>query len=98
MDIAFRNLRAPRLFSLEGQRDAAWALAFALVAGVVTQALFWRAHAGMGLNFFVWDLLAVAANVVVFRQGPLRPTAWGAITACVLLGFSIVCYASDWSL
>ncbi len=72
------------------------ALAIALAAGAVTQALFWRT--GFGLNYLLWDLMVLAANVVAFRRAPLRPTAWGAATASALLAFSVVRFESDWVL
>jgi Domain of unknown function (DUF4173) len=78
------------------RRRAAFTLALALAGGAVTRALFWQTS--VGLNFWLWDLLFLASAFAVFRRGPIRPTAWGAATASALLGFSIVLYASEWTL
>ena len=78
------------------RRRALGLVAYALVAGVVTAALFWRT--GLGLNFFVWELLSIASFVMLFRRGPIAPAAWGAIAASVAVGFSVVRYASPWTL
>ena len=86
----------PSLFSHDERRPALTALAVALVFGALTQALFWRAS--FGLNFWIWEILVVTANVLAFRRGKIGAAAWGAISACVLLGFSIVRFASDWPL
>jgi hypothetical protein len=80
----------------DARRRPATVLACALALGVTTQALFWRT--GVGLNFLLWDLLAVGVNLAVFRRGRIRPTAWGAITACVLTSLAVVRFASDWTL
>jgi hypothetical protein len=102
MNIGLPRLRlgAPSLVSASlGRGDGRPAIALLLAAlglGAITRGLFW--HTGIGLNFCAWDLLLVGANVAVFRRGAIRPAAWSAITACALLGFSVVRYASDWSL
>jgi hypothetical protein len=78
------------------RRRASRALSIALIAGTTTQALFW--NASTGLNFFVWDLVLIAASIAAFRRGSIPRAAWGAIGVAALLGFSIVRYASDWTL
>ena len=77
------------------RRRAISGVAAALVAGVVTQALFW--HAGLGLNFWLWDLLVLAGSIALLRRGRVPPTAWGAITASALLGLSFVLHRSEWT-
>jgi hypothetical protein len=93
MDIA---LSTPLLSPDTERRRAALALSLALLAGAGTQALFWRT--GFGLNFWVWDLFVVGASALLLRRGAISRTAWGAIAACVLLGFSVVRYESNWTL
>jgi hypothetical protein len=83
---------APR----DGRRRAIAALLLALFGGTVTQALFWKT--GIGLNFFLWNMGIVGASLAVFPRGRISPVAWGAASVCVLLGFSIVRFASPWTL
>jgi hypothetical protein len=92
MDIAISE--AP-FTATSDRRRAAQALSFALLAGITTQSLFWRTS--LGLNFVVWDLMVVGAAVSMLRRGVLRPTAWGAIVACVLLGGSLLLHESRWT-
>lgn len=68
----------------------------AVAAGAIMQALFWRTS--IGVNWLVCDLLQTAAAVALFRRGPLRAPAWGAIGGSVALGAAVACHASAWSL
>src|SRR5207237_934305 len=87
MDIDVPFAHDPILVSDE-RRRAAVALAVALAAGALTQALFWRT--GLGLNFWVWDLALVGASVAVFRRVTLG-LLFGAPTA----GFFTLLLSSD---
>jgi hypothetical protein len=87
---------APAPLAVERAPRAVVTLLGALSAGTVTQALFWST--GVGLNFFVWTLLLVGANVAAYGSRPISPTTWGAIAAAVLLAGSVVLYASTWTL
>jgi hypothetical protein len=95
-------LSPTHFFATDERRHALAAVSLAVLAGGATQALFWKT--GLGLNFFVWDVFVLAASVTLFRRprtagaAGLGATAWGAIGACLLLGFSIVRYASAWTL
>lgn len=95
-------LSPTHFFATEERRYALAALSLAVLAGGATQALFWKT--GLGLNFFAWDVFVLAASVTLFRRPraaggtSLGATAWGAIAVCLALGFSIVRYASDWTL
>jgi hypothetical protein len=82
--------------SRDGRRRAIATLVLAVLGGTVTQALFWKT--GIGLNFFLWDLAIVGAFLAVFPRGRISSVAWGAASACVLLGFSVVRFASPWTL
>src|SRR5579859_5563261 len=82
--------------SRDGRRRAIASLLLAALGGTVTQALFWKT--GIGLNFFLWDLAIVGAFLAVFPRGGISTVAWGAASACVLLGFSVVRFASPWTL
>jgi hypothetical protein len=82
--------------SREGRRHAITTLLLALLGGTVTQALFWKT--GIGLNFFLWDLAIVGALFAVFPRRGTSVVAWGAASASVLLGFSVVRFASPWTL
>jgi hypothetical protein len=82
--------------SRDGRRRAIATLLLAVLGGTVTQALFWKT--GIGLNFFLWDLAIVGAFLAVFPRGRISSVAWGAASACVLLGFSVVRFASPWTL
>src|SRR5262249_10856236 len=93
MDLAIEQ---PSLFTSAEQRRAPRILAGAPPLGPATQALVW--HTGVGATFFVMDLLFLGASIAVFRRGPIRATAWGAIACAVLLGFSVLRYASTWTL
>jgi hypothetical protein len=92
MDLA---LTQSTLFSAD-RRRAVLVLSLGALGGGVTQALFWRTT--LGLNFWVWDVCAVVTSVLVFQRGSLRATAWGAMLACVALGFFLVRYESAWTL
>jgi hypothetical protein len=96
MDIVLPRTFGTPVTANDERRRAVVTLSAALLAGGATQALFWRT--GLGLNFWVWDLFVVGASVRVLRRGALSPTAWGAVAACVLLGFSVVRYESNWAL
>jgi hypothetical protein len=82
--------------SRDGRRRAIATLLLAALGGTVTQALFWKT--GIGLNFFLWDLAIVGAFLAVFPRGRISTVAWGAASACVLLGFSVVRFASPWTI
>lgn len=91
----------PRMREMEtigavDRRRALVAVSMALIAGFVTQALFW--HAPLGLNWWLLDLLQVGASVWLFRRGPLRPMAWATVAGAILFGASIVLYESEWTL
>ncbi len=77
-------------------RTARLVVGGALATGAVTQALFWRV--GIGLNFFLWTLLAVAASLASVRPRRVTRFAWGLIVAACLLGFSVLRFAGDWTL
>ena len=80
----------------DARRQAVRTLATALTLGVLTQALFWRT--GMGINFFLWTLIVLGAEVAAFGGGRRLPaTALGAIAASVLLSFAFVFHASEWT-
>ncbi len=78
------------------RRTATLALATAFLLGTATHALFRRS--GLGLNFWLWDLLVLAAAAFLLRRGKISATAWGAMAASALLGFSVVLYESEWTL
>lgn len=94
MNVALPTI-APSL-AVQRPRYAQRALALVLAAGVVTEALFWRA--GIGLNFWIWDLLAVAGQIAVYRRGKIPPVARGAAAAAVILGFAPLRFESTWAL
>lgn len=80
------------------RRRAALTVMLALGLGTLTQALFWRT--GLGLNFFLWSVAILAAQVALFtgaRPRSVPPTAWGAVACSLLLSFSVVVRASDWT-
>jgi hypothetical protein len=82
------------------RRRAVTAIVSALAFGTLTQALFWRT--GLGVNFFVWNLAVLGGHVALFAPSSTRgrrvaPTAAGAIACSLLLSFSVVLYASDWT-
>ncbi len=77
------------------RQDARLWLAGALVAGAVTQALFYDAR--WGLNAWLWESAAAAALLAVFRRGRVPVAAWTALAACVGLGFAYLAHASEWT-
>jgi len=78
------------------ERRAQLTLAGALTAGTATQALFWNAP--VGLNWWLWDVMMIGIHVAIFRRGKMTAAAWGAIAASVVLGASVVGFASEWTL
>jgi hypothetical protein len=67
-----------------------------LAFGVATQALFWRT--GIGLNFFLWAILAAMASLASVQPRRLTPVAACLVLSSVLLAFSVVRFASSWAL
>jgi Domain of unknown function (DUF4173) len=79
----------------EPTRYAPYALLGAAACGCLTQALMWKAT--VGLAWFFVNLALVSAMAFVFR--PKRLLATGIVAlGNLVLSFSIVYYASDWSL
>ncbi len=77
-------------------RRARAVLAGALATGLATTALFW--HAGLGLNFFLWTLVVIAACLVSVRPRRVTVAGCGAIAAAALLSFAVLRFAGDWAL
>ncbi|MEO7096878.1 MAG: DUF4153 domain-containing protein, partial [Polyangiales bacterium] len=77
---------------LSEERRAPWVLGGVLLLGAATQALFW--NAGLGANWFMWDVLMVAATMALLGRRPAKPTAIAAAAVCVLFGLAFVLHRS----
>lgn len=64
----------------------------AVLLGVVTQALFFRA--GLGLDWLIWDLMMIGLTLGVLGRGRLRAPAIGASVLAALLGLAFVVHRS----
>jgi hypothetical protein len=78
------------------QRDALMALGATLAMGTATEALFW--NAGLGLNFWIWDVMMMVSAVLAFGKKQIHAGGWVAMTACLLFGSCVALRASAWSL
>ena len=69
------------------QREALATLGGALLLGGITRALL---GSGGGLSFFLWDASVVVATGAAFGRGRAGASAWGAATACLGFGATVV--------
>lgn len=67
----------------------------AIVLGVSTQALFFRA--GLGLDWLVWDLMMIGVTLAVLGRGPLKAPALWASALAALLGAAFVAHRSTFT-
>jgi len=74
---------------------APWVLLTTVLLGVVTQALFF--HAGLGLDWLLWDLLMIGVTIAVLGKAPLRAPAIGASVVAALLGMAFVFHRGDFT-